>query len=275
MKILLTGAPKSGKTTLLGDLISGISPKRGMVAVGVPKDGERIGFDLMDNEGNTAALARVGQPTEYPVSRYFVDVNSLDNFIEPLFVCKPEQLLYIDEIGQMQLYSDRFKKLVEHYLAAPNDYIGTFSAIHHDPFIEAVKHRADVFVCTVTPENREDLKAAIREALEHRNEFNSLPTEAQRMTLALAGLGVRQEDLKFVPLRKLFKNAVTYVAEDKVRAIPEGFIVRGNTNTHRLIKNQNRLICDCDLFNGRGAFAGMAGECSHTQAVKISESKLD
>jgi len=40
MKLLLTGKPKSGKTTLLGDLINSISPKRGMVAVEVLKNGE-------------------------------------------------------------------------------------------------------------------------------------------------------------------------------------------------------------------------------------------
>lgn len=275
MKILLTGAPRSGKTTLLMDLIQGVSPQLGMSAVAVSEDGERIGFDLKDSDDNTTPLARVGKPTGYPVSRYFVDINSLDNFVGHLFAYQPGQLLYLDEIGQMQLYSEKFKELVNHYLASPNDYIGTFSSIYHDPFIEEVKHRADVFVCTVTPENREQLILALREALLHRGEFNSLPTEAQRMILALAGVGVRQEDIKFVPLRKLFKNAVTYVARDKVRAIPEGFIVHGNTNTHRLIKKQNQLFCDCDLFNGRGAFAGMAGDCSHIQAVKISQSILN
>ncbi len=37
-----------------------------------------------------AVLCRTARPTAYPVGRYFVDVGSLDKFIEPLFIFAPE-----------------------------------------------------------------------------------------------------------------------------------------------------------------------------------------
>ena len=105
MKILLTGKPKSGKTTLLKKLLEDIKNKHGVIATEVLEDGTRIGFDLQDAGGHTAILARTNHKTDFTVGRYYVDVQSLNAFIEPLFDVMPGQLLYIDEIGHMQLYS--------------------------------------------------------------------------------------------------------------------------------------------------------------------------
>jgi nucleoside-triphosphatase len=159
MKILLTGKPHSGKTTLLAALLAEIPDKFGLVAAEVKEEGgTRIGFDMVDSQGRTAPLARTDHATPYPVGRYFVDVDSLDAFIQPLLEIPSGPLLYLDEIGQMQLYSTKFKELVDAYLAADNDLIGTITMVYDDDFIRSIRRRSDVTIYEITPDNRDEIK---------------------------------------------------------------------------------------------------------------------
>ena len=96
-------------------LLAEVGNKLGLVAGETLENDIRIGFDLMDSAGNKASLARTNKQTAFPVGRYFVDIETLDELIKPLFTFGPEQLLYIDEIGQMQLYSSLFKELAISY----------------------------------------------------------------------------------------------------------------------------------------------------------------
>lgn len=273
MKILLTGKPRSGKTTLLYTLIEGISPRRGLGATEVREAGERIGFDLWDDSGRTAPLARTSKATEYPVGRYFVDIASFDAFIEPLFEYDPGQLLYIDEIGHMQLFSEKFQHLAKEYLESENDFIGTISYIYEHPFISDVRKREDILLCTVTPENRDGLREALCAALAHRKQFEELSGTQRNAGLRLAKKYLEDDNL--ISLRKLFNNAVLYVVEGRIKKVSDNeYRIRGNHDEHTVLANDSGYSCDCDLFNGRKQFEGKEGECSHIQAVKILSSRL-
>ncbi len=268
MKILLTGPPKSGKTTLLVNLIADIHPKHGMVAKEVLEDDKRVGFDLVDEHEHEATLSRVGKHTDYPVGCYFVDVDSFDDYIDRLSPITSDQLLYIDEIGQMQLYSKKFETLANTYLNSSCDYIGTVSAVFAHPFIDAVKTRPDVLLCSVTPENRQMLGTVLSEALANRNLFNSLPTEQQSTLLGLARHYLQTK--QYISLKKLFHNALKYISEHKVMRVGDNaFSVEGKHGCHLVNKVGQNYQCDCDFFNGRGQFKDRSGECSHIQTAKI------
>jgi nucleoside-triphosphatase THEP1 len=268
MKILLTGLPKSGKTTMLAKLIDQVANKRGLVAKEVRENDERIGFDLLDNTGATAPLARTDKQTPYPVGRYFVDVEALNGFIEPLFSFDSKQLLYIDEVGQMQLYSSRFKELVTTYLDAANDFLGTVTAVYKDDFVETVKGRPDILVCEITPDNRAEIEQGLVFAVERRDAISALPPVVQQAIIEMGATYLRQGD--YVLFRKLFKNAVPYVSSGRIKREDGGYLVEGSTNMHHVTTNtEGRMVCDCDLFNGRGHFEGHAGECSHLQSVTL------
>lgn len=267
MKVLLTGLPKSGKSTMLASLITDVHSKHGMSSPEVRENGERIGFDLLDAGDNAAILSRVGTPTDYPVGRYYVDLVSLEQFIEPLFKYTSEQLLFIDEIGQMQLYSERFKSLVRDYLIAPNDFIGTISQVYEHSFIHDLRESKDILFCAVTPDNREPLKTALAEALKNSVAFNTLSSERQLKALGLARDYLASD--KYISLMKLFKNAVPYISDNRISREADRFIVKGNTNNHYVRIIRNGFVCDCDFFNGRGQFMGNAGECSHIQSAKL------
>ncbi len=270
MKILLTGLPKSGKTTLLTELVKEVKLKRGLMAKEEVSEGRRTGFNLIDQFGHTAALARTAPPTDYPVGRFYVDLKSLDGFIDLLTDFTPDELLFIDEIGQMQLYSEKFRKLVGSYLASENDFIGTISAVYGHPFIEEIKSRSDILLCHVTPENRHELKTALAEAVTNQELFNRLPLRQQSTTLDFARHYIAKE--QYISLKKLFHNALRYVAEHRVKNRNGIFFVQGDHDPHTVSTSDGAYLCDCDFFNGRGQFANNAGECSHIQAVKIIQS---
>lgn len=255
---------------MLADIISDLRPRRGLSSPEVNENGERIGFDLQDEQDKTAILSRVEVPSDYPVGRYYVDLASLEQFIEHLFKYTPEQLLFIDEVGQMQLYSEHFKNLVRDYLEAPNDFIGTISQVYDHPFIHHLKENRDILLCVVTPENREQLKTALNEALSHRTMFNALSKEKRHKALDLARVYLAGN--QYISLKKLFKNAIPYVSGNKISKEAGGFMVQGNTNKHHVRINHGGFTCDCDYFNGRGQFEGNAGECSHIQSAKLFSS---
>lgn len=272
MKLLLTGQPRSGKTTLLNKLLAQVSDKVGFVSDEVLAHGQRVGFDVKDSFGNLAPLARINMPTPYPIGRYFVDLGSLEGFVGRLPDYEQSQLLYIDEIGQMQLYSSRFKELVDEYLNANNDFVGTITSVHTDDYTEEIKSRQDILICEVTPDNREELERGLIAFIRNRTMITALPETAQRMLLDMSRHYLAQNS--YISFRKLFNNAVCYVAQKRVKHEGDGYLVEGNTNNHRVvIDNDGRMSCDCDLFNGRGKFRNQKGECSHIQAVKLSRTQ--
>jgi hypothetical protein len=58
-----------------------------------------------------------------------------------------------------------------------------------------------------------------------------------------------------IPLKKLYKNAVKYVVENRVTPISEmKFKIVGDHGVHILERKDARWSCDCDLFHGRGVF---------------------
>lgn len=136
--ILLTGEPRSGKSTLLKNLIKPERNKSGFVAEEILEDGKRIGFDVVNHLGNRAILARTDQITPHSVSRYFVQVDSLESLLPSVAKYDDGDLLYIDEIGQMQLYSEHFEQHVMHCLDSPNIVISTISQVYDDVLIQEI-----------------------------------------------------------------------------------------------------------------------------------------
>lgn len=166
MKLLVTGEPHTGKSTLLKKLISNIPNKVGFVTLEIPdpdNPGMRLGFKLIDHNGREAILAHINIESNIKVSRYGVDIKTLDEFINPLFYFQTDQLLYIDEIGQMELYSEKFKLLVEKYVTATNSFIGTITKNYQDELTEELKGNKMINIEEVTINNRDSLFTQLKE----------------------------------------------------------------------------------------------------------------
>lgn len=154
--ILITGLPKSGKSTLLKKLIDNIPHKVGLVTSEILEGEDRVGFKIESSTGSKTVLAHVHSQTPYKVSRYFVDVANLNSIIPEVSQFKEEDLLYVDEIGEMQLFSSQFQELTLHYLNAPNTCLATVSQVFEDDFIKNIKDRKDIVTVEISPENREE-----------------------------------------------------------------------------------------------------------------------
>lgn len=164
--ILITGAPKSGKSTLLQKLISSTPNKVGFVTPEIRENGERVGFAIETSHGEKVVLAHVNINSSYKVSRYGVDVPNFERAVQSVSDFDDANFLYIDEIGQMELFSDEFKNLVVKYLGSPNKCLATLTSVYEDEFITEIKNRDDVIIVEITPENREEQEKYIRGLLE-------------------------------------------------------------------------------------------------------------
>ena len=164
-KILLTGIPKSGKTTLLHKLINDTRAKIGFITVEVKENDERIGFKIVTSTGDEAILASTKINTPIRVSRYFVNIENLERVLPKIETFNKDDVLYIDEIGEMELYSDKFKGLVRKYLDSTNTFIATVSKIYDDDLIRQIKNEEDIEIIEINPGNREMVYENLKERL--------------------------------------------------------------------------------------------------------------
>lgn len=268
MKLLLTGRPKSGKTTLLENFIEAVPNKQGFVTQEVLENSQRIGFELVSSTGKAATLASTNSDSELKVSKYGVELHLLDEFLSELPPIENGSLVYVDEIGQMELYSDSFKRLISSYLDMDNVYVGTISSVYQDDFTQQVLARGDVLLLKIDQNNREQVQAILKGLASNLTLYQHLNSSVQSRIIQLARN--YSENNQLSSLKKLFNNAIKYVAENRITTTtPSSYLVKGDTRDHIVETKDNDYKCDCDLFSGKGSFEGNPAECSHIQSVKI------
>jgi nucleoside-triphosphatase len=125
--IFLTGAPSSGKTTVIKRVIAGL-------------DCPANGFYTQEERMN---IETVAVPS-----------------IEP----RNTDIIILDEIGKMECFSEVFKRAAVKALDSPNIVIGTIT-FGGDDFIKGIKNRDDMELFEVTTENRDALPGSIIEKI--------------------------------------------------------------------------------------------------------------
>jgi nucleoside-triphosphatase len=166
-RILLSGRPGCGKTTLIQRLVPLIGPGRcaGFYTEEVRERGQRIGFDVVTLDGRRGPLARIGAAGPR-VGRYGVDVGSFERLaLSSLAAIErhspSHRVVVLDEIGKMELFSAEFVSQLGRLLDDPmRPILGTVLLGRH-PIVEPIRRRRDVEVVRVTPENRNRLAAEI------------------------------------------------------------------------------------------------------------------
>jgi nucleoside-triphosphatase len=201
--ILITGGVKSGKSTLLRNLTGGIPQKTGFITAEISDGAGRIGFEMETSIGNKIALARINPETSHKVGRFFVNLQNLDLAVSELATFRDEDILYLDEIGQMQLLSEKFKKLVLKFLDSKNICLTTLSSVYQNDFIENIKKRTDVILVEITAENREEKRKFIKQLMAKIRKAQKYIAEPERFTLIDGGVELKSEH----GIRKLaFRN---------------------------------------------------------------------
>jgi len=278
MKILLTGSPGIGKSTILEKIRRNYSGAEfGILSKELKdKSKKRVGFEAINHLGRKKTFAHTTDiASRYVVGeKYFVDINVIEKFVVSELekgIDKPGSLVFIDEIGRMQAFSDKFLNVVRKLLNIDSNVIATI-VFDPEPWSVEFKENKNVLLIRVSEKNRDLLPNLLEIMFSCSNTFHQLARTQQDQVLDLSRKYF--EEGKFIQISKLFKNAIPYLVHNRVKKIDVNkFEIIGNTNTHIVEKLKTGYICDCDLFNGREEYANNNGECSHIQTVKLLEIK--
>ena len=166
---LLTGRPGTGKTSIIKQAIAGLEDKAGgFYTEEIRSQGVRQGFRLVTLDGETAILAYINFPSPYRVSKYGVDIDSLDK----VGVSALEQaardcdLVVVDEIGKMELFSAKFRETVQDIINRGNRLLGTIM-LSPNPYADAIKRQPQVNLVTVTRTNHQQVLAELQNWLKN------------------------------------------------------------------------------------------------------------
>lgn len=166
-KILVTGLPGTGKTTLIRkifDLSRDLRPS-GFYTAEIRERGVRKGFELADFAGGGFRFAHVDIRSRYRVGKYGVDVPAFEAYLDRRDFKNPEsRLIIIDEIGKMECFSRQFITLVEKLLSSDKTVLATI-ALKGGEVIESIKRRDNATLYEITRLNRERLPAVIMNQL--------------------------------------------------------------------------------------------------------------
>jgi nucleoside-triphosphatase len=162
---LLTGSPGTGKTTVIRQAIASSRAKAGgFYTEEIRTGGARQGFKILTLDGRDATLAHIDSPSRYRVSKYGVDVQNLDSVGVAAInrAVDNSDLIIIDEIGKMELFSSHFREAVLRAIDSNKKVLGTVMLSPH-PFADYVKRHPDVRIVQLTRFNHEE---ALKEILD-------------------------------------------------------------------------------------------------------------
>jgi nucleoside-triphosphatase len=164
-KLLLTGRPGCGKTTLVMRVVNELAvPAGGFYTEEIREHGGRVGFKLATLDGKEAVLAHVNFKTRQRLGKYGLDLSALETVgIEALRrAVRARQLVVIDEIGPMEIRSAVFRDVVNDVLDSPepSGILATITA-RSLPFTDAIKKRPDVTLVEVRLDNRDQVFAEL------------------------------------------------------------------------------------------------------------------
>ncbi len=152
---LLTGRPGTGKTSLIKQAIARVRGKAGgFYTEEIRSGGVREGFRLVSLDGQETILAHIDIPSPYRVSKYGVDIDSLDRVgVAALNQAAKEcNLVVVDEIGKMELFSANFRESIWQIINSGKKVLGTI-IFQANPWADAIKRQPQVNLVEVTRAN--------------------------------------------------------------------------------------------------------------------------
>lgn len=168
--LLLTGSPGVGKTTVLLTVVEALKAKGysvgGMLSREIRSCGARVGFQILDlSSGRHGWLAHVDQKSGPQVGKYRVNLEDLNSIGAEAIVRAVENfdVVAIDEIGPMELFSEKFKEAVKRAVKSGKPVVGVVHWKAQDKLIDEVKARDDTEVIVVSVENRAKLHKIVLE----------------------------------------------------------------------------------------------------------------
>lgn len=161
-RIIISGPPRSGKSTLISKLIEHYKKKQftisGFLTPEVREKNKRVGFDLKNiNTGKRYKLARIGDyHTNYRLGKYHVFTKDLDILISKLedLYLKNIDLMIIDEIGKMELFSKKFQDFIKYIFNSDFNIIATIGQKLQHPIKTYILNLPSIIAIIINIENQ-------------------------------------------------------------------------------------------------------------------------
>ena len=159
-----------GKTTVLARTVSALRGQGvsvgGMFSREVREDSSRVGFEIVDvTSAKVGWLAHVNQQGGPQVGKYHVNLADLDSIgVQAINTAiERNDVVVIDEIGPMELFSGKFKETTQKALESSKLVIAVVHQKAQDKLVTDAKSRTDTQVFAVTTQNRETLHESVVE----------------------------------------------------------------------------------------------------------------
>jgi len=164
---LLTGRPGTGKTSLIKQAIADFKGRAGgFYTEEIRSGGTRLGFKLVTLDGGKAVLAHADFSQRFRVGKYGVDVDGFEKIGVATLIraAQNSDLVVVDEIGRMELFSDRFREAVLEIMNGGKRVLGTIMLQPH-PWADAIKQKPQVNLVTLTRNNYQQVREELQKWL--------------------------------------------------------------------------------------------------------------
>lgn len=156
---LLTGKPRTGKSTLIKKLILEMGPEvcGGFYTEEIfDTNNERAGFRCVSIEGEGVEIAHVESSSGARIGRYGIDIEQFEKFAVRVLqeAMDSKRIIVVDEIGFMQMLSSSFQRKVHKMMSENRIVVGTVPLDSH-PEIDKIKYSKEVKLVRINESNRD------------------------------------------------------------------------------------------------------------------------
>lgn len=165
---MISGPPRCGKTTLMMRVIQDLSLSDkvgGFISEEFREKGQRLGFKIITlPEKKEGLLARKGYPSLYRLGKYGVNIQEFEKIgcssLETAL--HSGKFIVIDEIGKMELFSEKFRTILYQALEAPQKLLATIMETRNE-FADRIKKRKDARVILLGRDNFDRVYTEVRD----------------------------------------------------------------------------------------------------------------
>lgn len=236
--ILLTAQPRTGKSTAIKKIVNMLGKDNcgGFYTEEIREDGERVGFRICTLSGRTGILSHINIESDYRISRYGVDLETFERLcvseLESAIKDNNKKYIVIDEIGPMQLFSEKYKELLIRLLNCDKPIIGTVFMNFYE-WLDDFKKQENVNLIEITFDNRDSLPIQLVELLTKGEE----------------------------QIQRKIEKAKKYSTElERVEVLDDKIIIHSEHGTRTIKKEADKYVCDCEFYQTNHT-------CSHIMAI--------
>jgi nucleoside-triphosphatase THEP1 len=138
--LILTGSPRSGKTTLVERLVSEYGEgAKGFVTREVRMNGERTGFTVLRDDGTSATLADINVSHGPRVGKYRVNLRAIEETIIAFFErSEAAPFYYVDEVGKMEMAHPNFANAFRRFVRTRDGFLIVSVGLPHLRWVQSI-----------------------------------------------------------------------------------------------------------------------------------------